>query len=196
MKDIYIKDSLNFYSRVSKYINKNKYIIHFIYKDYDIIDDGILTNNKFSDDIKWKIYFVCAINIKNINDRYSYIYDVVCDYLDNEFSKKNICKFKNNKCISVLNKSHCPSSCYGCCYGDGRGLCKYFINGKCSIKSISCKLFTCRYLKKHNIRYKINDIVLLKYFFNPIQKYIIYISIFKDKDEIINLLFKYRFKFI
>ena len=188
MKDVYIQDDSNFYKNVKKYLYKNV-CIHFIYQEEDFIDDSKIDNYSF---IKNKIQIIHALNIKDLEKRYSYIYDVVCDYLDQEFQFKDICNFKNNKCISVRNNGHCPNSKNGCCYGTNRGLCKNFQNGKCSIQSISCKMFTCRYLKKNGIKYSCNDIDLLKYFFNIRQKYIIENSIFKDKDEMIHLLLRYK----
>lgn len=43
----------------------------------------------------------------------------------------------------------------------------------CGAKCISCKLFTCNYLEKKGIKFRIKDILLLDVFFNPIQKYFI-----------------------
>jgi len=186
--DIYLENDKSFYKQIKKYL-KNDSIIHLKLDNYDIIDDSLIDNIK-DQDLKFKIYSICAINIKDIEKRYSYIYDIVCDYLDNLFLEKNLCDFKENRCISVRNSSHCKESLNGCCYGRKRGLCKSFKDGKCSIKSLSCKLFTCRYLRKNNIKIKVNDIVLLKYFFNNKQKFILDTSIFKDKDEIIDLLIK------
>ena len=176
MKEVYIKNDSNFYNNIKKYRNKD-IIVHLVYKDTDIIDDSFI--NKLPN-IKDEIQMIHAVNIKDLEKRYSYIYDVVCNYLDNEFINKNICDFKDNKCISVRNHSHCSNSCNGCCYGTNRGLCKNFKDGKCIIKSISCKLFTCRYLKKQGIKFSINDINLLKYFFNIKQKYLLEYK--KDKD--------------
>ena len=186
MKEIYIKDDKDFYKNVRKNLNK-KEKIHFIYKDDDIVDDSKLKKYKEVED---KIRSIHALNIKDSEKRYSYIYDVICDCLDEEFNKNNICNFIDNKCISVRCNSHCRESLNGCCYGTKRGLCKNYIDGKCSIKSISCKLFTCRYLRKQGIKYPINSFPLLKYFFNIKQKLIIDQSIFKDKDYIIDLLIK------
>lgn len=190
-KDIYISNDDNFYKNIKKYKDKNC-LIHFLYCDKDIIDDSLI-NNYDEKEIREKIQVVTASNIKNIEDRYSYIYDVVCSFLDNEFNDNNICQFENNQCISVRNNGHCPESKNGCCYGTKRGLCKNFVDGRCIIKSISCKLFTCRYLRKNNIKYNINDIFLLKNFFNIKQKFIISNSIFKDKEEIMDLLLKNRY---
>ena len=30
---------------------------------------------------------------KDIKERYSYLYDLLCNYLDNEFKEQNICNF-------------------------------------------------------------------------------------------------------
>ncbi len=192
MRDVYIKDDARFYDIVKKYIKHNKVLVHLSLEGNDITDDSILKKQDVDIDTKFKIWTVHAINLKNIDERYSYIYDIVCDYLDNEFITKDICGFKDNVCKSVKNKSHCSDSLNGCCYGHNRGLCPHFQNNKCTIKSLSCKLFTCRYLKKNHISYKVNDIVLLKYFFNLRQKFIISTSIFKDKSEILLLLKKYK----
>ena len=35
---------------------------------------------------------------KNIEKRYSKLYDMICDYLDNEFINKNVCGFQNDLC--------------------------------------------------------------------------------------------------
>lgn len=190
MSDIYLKDNDKFYHYVKKYLKSNS-IIHLSLNNKDFIDDSNLdVDLPFTQ--KEKIYSVHALNIKNLELRYSYIYDVVCNFLDQEFVEKDICGFKDNICLSVKNKSHCEESKYGCCYGRNRGLCKNLIDGRCSIKSISCKLFTCRYLRKNHIKYKVNDINLLRYFFNARQKFILDTAIFKDKDEIIKLLLDAR----
>ena len=180
-------DDSNFYKKIKK--NKDKENIIVLKQNGNIID---LENINYLNDIdsKWKLYSVIAANIKNLEKRYNYIYDIVCDYLDNEFQEKNICQFNNNKCIGVTDGYHCKESVNGCCYGRKRGLCKNFIDGKCNIKSISCKLFTCRYLKKNKIKYYSDNIPLLKYFFNKRQKTIIEDSIFIDKEQIINMLLK------
>lgn len=179
MNKIKIENNSNFYKNIKRY--KDKDVI--LYLD---------NNNNNDEDIEFKKLSIKTANIKDIKKRYNYIYDEVCNYLDKKFNDENICEFNNNKCISVRNNSHCKESLNGCCYGIKRGLCKNFKEGKCTIKSISCKLFTCRYLKRNNIKFKVNDIPLLKYFFNRKQKFIIDTSIFKDKQEIINLLIKYK----
>ena len=183
---LYIDDN-DIYKKIKK--NKDK-DIYLKLKQQDRILDIKDINSLNDMESKWILYSIIAANIKNLEKRYSYIYDVVCDYLDKEFSKKNICQFKNNKCIGVEKGIHCKESLYGCCYGRTRGICIYLKNGKCTIKSISCKLFVCSYLRKNNIKYNTNNIPLLKYFFSRKQKRIIEESLFIDKDIVINKLLK------
>ena len=67
--------------------------------------------------------------------------------------------------------------------------CEYLTKDyKCGAKCISCKLFTCDYLEKKGIKFKINDILLLNAFFNPLQKYFIKYMVFTPKEKIIKRL--------
>ena len=59
---------------------------------------------------------------------------------------------------------------------------------KCNAKCISCKLFTCDYLEKKGIKFRIKDILLLDTFFNSLQKYFIKYMVFTPKDKIIKRL--------
>ena len=127
-------------------------------------------------------------------ERYNYIYDTVCDYLDSYFYGKNLCDFKNNKCGEKQN----TSSTIGCCHhfknkwlGPFSKLvpCEYLnTDNTCTAKCISCKLFTCDYLEKKGIKFKIKDILLLNVFFNPLQKYFIKYMVFTPKDIIMKRL--------
>ncbi|MCL2592430.1 MAG: hypothetical protein FWD82_03600 [Defluviitaleaceae bacterium] len=144
-----------------------------------------------------KIISKCNTKIK-----YEMIYDDVCKYLDNEFYGKNVCDFQNNRCGEKRN----TNSLVGCCRPYKNKLispllpascnrvnvCKYLDeNKKCSVECISCKLFTCDYLHKKGIRFKIKDIESLKDF-NVIQKYILKYSVFTPKEKIINRLLFWR----
>ena len=129
-----------------------------------------------------------AINIKDIKKRYEYIYDEVCDYIDDKYLKCNYCEFKNDICKYFREKNELNHK-NGCCYSDSRGgLCKYLDKDHCTIKSISCKLYSCPTLRENNINFKIREIPLLKYFFNIKQKYYLKYSFFKDKEYVINKL--------
>lgn len=145
-------------------------------------------NNKYHND------FLSAINAIMYNtkyERYNYIYDSVCDYLDSCFYGKNLCNFKNNKCAEKTN----TTSVTGCCRHYSKGplsrlvVCEYLTKEHtCSAKCISCKLFTCDYLKKKGIEFKIKDILLLDVFFNPIQKYFIKYKVFTPKEKILKAI--------
>jgi len=133
--------------------------------------------------------------------QYEMIYDKVCDYLDNQFYMQNLCDFHNDKCGEKIN----TTSLVGCCRPYKNKLigpllpssinrvvaCKYLENKKCTAKCISCKLFTCDYLREKGIRFRIKDFELLKDF-NVVQKYIIKYSVFTPKEKIIQKLLLWR----
>lgn len=148
-------------------------------------------NNKRQND------FILAINAIFYNtryERYNYIYDTVCNYLDSYFYGKDLCDFQNNKCGEKRN----TSSLTGCCHHfrikclgplTKLVLCEYLKEDyTCGAKCISCKLFTCDYLEKKGIKFRIKDILLLNVFFNPLQKYFIKYMVFTLKDKIIKRL--------
>jgi hypothetical protein len=146
-----------------------------------------------------KLYMILNIisilNTKDKKEMYGLIYDYSCEYLDNEFSCKNICDFKDDMCIynRSKNKGIKVSSC--CERNRTRIICEKFdkVNKCCTIKCIGCKLFTCRYLRKKGIKYKANDIPYLKYFLSPRQKKICENLLYIDKDEIINKWMKFYY---
>lgn len=140
--------------------------------------------------------FISAINAISFDtkyERYNYIYDKVCDYLDSFFYGKNLCDFKDNRCQNGK-----ASTQIGCCrHFKHKRLgpfskfipCEHLSEDKtCGAKCISCKLFTCPYLEKKGIKFKINEILLLNVFFNPIQKYFIKTMVFTPKEKIIRRL--------
>lgn len=135
-----------------------------------------------------------AINIKDIKKRYSFIYDTVCDYIDNKYLTCNYCEFKDNVCVFFRNNPNITHE-NGCCYSDARGgLCNHLKNNKCEIKSISCKLYSCEYLRKRKVNFRMKNIPLIKYFFNLKQKYFIKYSFFKPKSYVIYKLIESKGK--
>lgn len=143
------------------------------------------------------IDLIRAIKIQfflSTKEKYEYIYDNVCNYLDNKFVCENICEFENNKCIA---KRQYDLTC-GCCrhyksiFSNKLVQCEYLIDNRCSTKCIACKLFTCNYLVKNKgIKYRINKIFLLKYYFNYIQKIVIISCFFTKKEIIIRRLLQF-----
>lgn len=139
-----------------------------------------------------------ALLIENPKDRYEFIYDSACNYLDSKFSQCNYCDFCNDKCIADRETS--SSKLMGCCHSyelksffgipiyKNERVCEHLINKTCETKNISCKLFTCKYLKNKGIKFNPNNILYLDYFFNMKQKDIIRFNFFKTKEEIIDKL--------
>ena len=182
-KLLFIKNNLTIFNINLGFSENNKIIIGYII-NYD-------ENNKNQNDF---ILAINAILCNNRYERYNYIYDTVCAYLDSYFYGKNLCNFKNNKCDEKRN----TSSTTGCCrhfknkwLGPFSKLvvCEYLKEDySCEAKCISCKLFTCNYLKKKGIEFKIKDILLLNVFFNPLQKYFLKYMVFTPKDKILKRL--------
>ena len=77
-------------------------------------------------------------------------------------------------------------------YSNKLVLCEYLVNRRCSAKCITCKLFTCDYLEKNGIKFRMNDILLIKCFFNPIQMLIMKCSPFTLKEKILKRLLLFR----
>ena len=134
-----------------------------------------------------------AINIKDREKRYNYIYDTVCKILDDRICTENYCEFENDVCIRFKKEN--PNHKNGCCEWKGRGKCKYLINSECTMKTcMACKLFTCPFLyKEKGIRQRINDYVLIKYFFNRNQKYILECSFWTPKEIVMKRLLANKF---
>lgn len=127
---------------------------------------------------------------KNIEKRYSKLYDMICDYLDNEFINKNVCGFQNDLCSKrryMIEKGIKKDSYInGCCHSYKHSNdCEHLKNGRCSIKNIACKTFTCPYLRLKGKNYSINKIYFAKYFFNFRQKFYMQNTYFVDKDVVL-----------
>lgn len=172
-----IKNVIKNTRKIKNKCDKNNLELKLNYNNID--------NKKDLDDI---LMIQKAINIKDKYDRYNYIYDTVCKILDDRIINENYCEFKDDICIRFQkeNKNHKN----GCCEWSGRGKCKYLINSNCTMKScMACKLFTCSFLyKEKRIKQRVNDYVLLKYFFNNNQKYILECSFWTPKEIVMKRL--------
>lgn len=117
--------------------------------------------------------------------------------LDKKWNKNFPCNFCNNKCIAAREK-FMDKEYDGCCYSFDRKLfvkvkkekCIHLKEDKsCDTKNISCKLFTCDYLKKNNIfNTSYEDYLLLKLFFNKKERLIIKYNFFKTREEVLSKL--------
>ena len=164
---------------------------------YNYKKDNLLIVN-FIDLIK------AIVEAKSLKELYDKVYILACDYLDLHFYSKNVCDFCDNKCGGKKE----TDSVTGCCHYFENKLgvlafkykmvtCKYLQDdGRCSAKSIGCKLFTCDYLNKKGIKFKINDIFVLDCIFNSIQKLLIKIAIYTPQEITVDKLLKVpNFKF-
>ncbi len=190
-KQEYTKEEiLKMWPTIKKICMRNKLTLQIKYLDY-IIDNHFDQNDYHIPNIEKETIkeLTTVLNLINGNDRsavYSYIYDEVCQHLDKQFLNNDYCQFIDGKCINERLNNKKMRNC-GCCYQKGKR-CHNLLDGKCTIKCISCKLFTCRYLRSKGIHFKINNIPLLKYFFNLKQKYIFEYSIYENKETIIDKL--------
>ncbi len=161
--------------------NKNKkYKVLYKGKYYEENSDNPL--------VRQALYVCGALNIKDKKKRLSYVYDKACDLLDDDFYGKNVCEFKDNKCIYARKeKTHCD----GCCRSrDGDKVCVYLKNHICSIRCLACKFHICKYIRKKGLRYRVNDILVLKYLLNWKQKIMVYLDFFMTKEEVLKDLTK------
>lgn len=135
-------------------------------------------------DTKQISLLVEALNINNKNERLEFIYDKSCDLLDNDFYGKNLCGFKNGKCIYDRKEKNLGGGC--CCDSKNHlTMCPYLTNKGCSIRCLACKFHICSFLRKKGYKYHINDIYLLRYLLNWKQKIMVYNDFFMTKEEVL-----------
>ena len=150
------------YNRATKNFEKpeNKIdIIEFIKK----LDEKKLKNNieflLVADKIDEETIFkeeqikkaIEIIKVDNIKEKYSIIYDEICDYLNKDFIQNGYCDFKNNKCIAQRkHKLYPPNRNNGCCSIQIKK-CPNLKDGNCTVECVACKLFSCKFLKKRGI---------------------------------------------
>lgn len=174
--NVYDKKIFKKVKKLIKYCDKNNLKIKFniINNDDKVLVRDIKTIEK-------------AINIKDKKERYTYIYDIICSYLD-ERLKEGYCEFIDDMCIRDRLKNNNHKN--GCCECNGRGKCKYLIDSTCTMKScMACKIFTCKTLRKKGIKHSINDYAL-SVFFDRKEKYILENSFWTPKDIVIERLLK------
>ncbi len=172
---------LKFYAKLGFkiYINYENQLFENSKKRHDKEIDEVLKN-------------LDILNTRKKREKYNLIYDYACFYLDNEFQNKKLCDFKKDICICNREKDkNIVSSC--CVRNTNNQPCKYFDNNQkiCTIKCITCKLYTCPYLRAKGVQYQVNSISYLKYHLSFRQKLICCNRFFKDKEEIIDEFMKF-----
>ena len=147
----------------------------------------------YSKDFKYKDEFIKiekALNIKDKYYKYSYIYDAVCDYLDDLFIEKNMCEFANDKCYSNRCKKF-EKTC-GCCSNNNGVECKYFDKDHCTIRCSGCKFYICPNLRKKKGPILMKDIWIAYYLLSPRERLVLRYTVFTPKEEIIKKMIKFR----
>ena len=188
---------------LQKICKKFNITTNFIFNNKNILGIILKNNSPFEADL---ITTLIALNQPTLKGIYSKIYDQVCDFLDNEFKRNNFCYFINNQCFANRESTSAHST-MGCCYTfkyspnpfakellTNVKQCHFLNCKKCSIKSISCKLFTCKSLQKKGIKFDSHKILLSDCFFNKKQHLILSKNFFKTKDEIINKLLENNYE--
>lgn len=184
-----------------EYIIKNKdgkykiprFIRFMIYLNFNFKFEynNKLYNHKIDVDdkeVKQISMLVECLNIKKRKPRLRMVYDMACELLDSDFYGKNICEFRDNKCIH--DRLH-ATSCDGCCRSnDGSRRCKYIANHRCTTKCLACKFHICYCIRNKGYKYKVNDIYVLKYLYNWKQKLIIYTDFFMTEDEVLKDVYR------
>lgn len=157
---------------------------------------NIQNESIYFDDI---VSAIKSIYMYNEQEQHEFIYDTVCNYLDSKFRENSFCDFKKDKCIASRNRQTFHDK-MGCCYSFEYAafwstqfikdvkLCEHMKNKECDTKCISCKMFTCKYLKEKNIQFHTRNILLLDCFFNKKQKLILEQNFFKTREEILQKL--------
>lgn len=172
---------------------------HIIFKtDFKNLKVKYVISN-FNDDI---LNCLIALNIEDKKERYLYIYNTIFSSLDKLWKKYNPCDFCNNLCIATREHKYIQQD-DGCCYSfeytdslfspsfiTNKQKCKYLGDNKqCTTQNLSCKFFTCKYLKKYkNFNLQMKDYLLIMAFFNAKQQLILKYNFFHSKEEIINKL--------
>lgn len=123
---------------------------------------------------------IYCLNIKNRKKRILYIYDKSYQLVDEYYKGKNLCKFKNNKCMIQKEASKREN---GCC-----GTCLYQSTSGCKTQNIACKLHYCLAVSKKCKIMKYEDIKLLRCL-TLRQRMLLKHSYFLNKDDILANLY-------
>ena len=188
------KDNLDYYikntKKIIRYCDNKNLILEIYYNNKKLVKENL--SSKIDNDLRDMITIMIAINYKDKYDRFEFIYDTVCSYLDERIKRENYCEFINNQCIRDRLRGNDHKN--GCCECIGRGKCKYLIDGVCTENNcLACKLFTCKILEMKGIKQNINDFVLIKYFFTNKQKDILRFSYWTPKEIVMDRLMKNKY---
>ena len=179
----YLRQLIHYRKLLSTKINRLK-IVLVNYEEY----------NQMHKQFKELLVPIYCRNIYNIYDKG---YNLACDYLDSYFYGKNLCDFCNNKCGYKKN-TNCDIGCcrhfakhkrFGLLFGEKLVPCEHLgKDGKCTIKCMRCKLYSCPYLEKKGIKFNTTNIFSLYAVFNPLQRLILNTIAYEDKPVILKIV--------
>jgi len=184
--------------KIGKIAKKNKIKIGIEKYHINILGKVINGNSQYENDV---ISSIGVLVCNNKKQRYEFLYDQICDYLDKEVITKNVCGFENNKCIAKRN-TNCNMGCchhfknkyFGILYETKLQLCEYQQDKRCTAKCISCKMYMCDYLVKRGYKFTCSNVLLIKHYFNLFQKIVIKSSFFTPKDKILKIIYLFCIK--
>lgn len=131
---------------------------------------------------------IALLNLKTNGERLNFVYDLVCEKMERDISRYGYCLFEsNNKCIAQRDNAKWPENeINGCCFEIGKKReCQYLGDKKCKIKCVSCRVFTCKYLKDRGVDFDVRRNILVRYNLNILQRAEFVWNFFETKDQII-----------
>lgn len=186
--------------KILKSLSKKRKIADLFHRKITVEEINKKNENihKLKNQYEYDIYV--AVNTIQIDDkvqRYNYLYDEICYYLDHVCVPDNICEFKNNKCLAKRKTDVLMGCChhysdkkFGMLYQKNMVPCEYLGEKGCTTSAIGCKMFMCDEINKKGYKYTVYNVLLIRYFFNFIQKIIIKTGIFDSKENILNRIEK------
>lgn len=126
-----------------------------------------------------------GLNIKNRKQRIMFIYDEACRLIDNKSNGKNICGFKNCRCI--CHRKQNLNYYYGCCR-----MCRYKTDNGCPTKNLACKLFNCSFINNKHDVIEYNQLKVLK-LLSIRQRFLVKSDYFALREDVLKDLYSYSF---
>lgn len=186
--NITFKEMIKVYFKIIKQIKNNKVEEKYMFYNTNIplceVEKAML--NELSMITK-------ILNIEGKTEKFSLIYDVVCEKMLKEAAILNYCNFIDNKCITMRYTKGFPNSkMNGCCantYKDRNKNCRFLKDDyTCSICSISCRIFTCKYLQDRGIDHSLSQYPSIDLTMGKVKKTEIIFNFFTPKEKMIKKL--------
>ncbi len=172
--------------------DENKFNILTLMKKIDKLHSKKISCNVYgANDANYITEFfeiVTMLNLKSNDKRLDFVYDLVCEKMERDIARYNYCLFEsNNKCIAQRDNAKWPENKEnGCCFEIGKKReCQYLSNKSCRIKCVSCRVFTCKYLKDRGVDFDVRRNILVRYNLNLLQRAEFVWNFFETKEQII-----------